>query len=225
LQFIPGVEVAIGHRGAVYHLLLYGFDPDNAGLQAMLEESRLKLWHKKQLMAASLRRQGYQLPEYPANTNPGSTSPVYELARELVAIGKNQPFTFPQAWELCRQVEPKNRAALAQPAAKALAVAKAAGAIAILAHPARAGAEIASASDQTLLALLEMGLDGVEAYYPAHSPLETRHLVNFASRQNLLVSCGSDSHDERKKPVNWNTEFCRDLLELLLQNQSLPLAA
>jgi predicted metal-dependent phosphoesterase TrpH len=217
LRFIPGVEVAIEHKGAIYHLLLYGFNPENAKLQEMLRESRLKLWFKKQIMAAALRKIGYKLPGGTSPAGEGSTAPIYELACALV--NENEALTFKHAWEICREIEPKIR--VAQPAVKALAVGKAAGAIATLAHPGRGGAEISVASNETLRELVKSGLEGVEAYYSEHSHSETERLVNFAMEYDLLLSCGSDSHSAHKQLIPWSAELCRDLLECLSEN---PLA-
>lgn len=220
MHFIPGVEVAIEHRGSIYHLLLYGFDPENEKLQALLAQSRQRLWRKKQVMAASLKRRGYKLPETNVNGEKSSTSPLNELAKELCS--ENPQLSFRQAWDLCRQVEPKM--VTAQPARIALAVGKAAGAVAILAHPGRGGSEISVASNVTIKELVKMGLDGVEAYYSEHTPAETERLVKFAGAHNLLVSCGSDSHNAGRKPIPWNSTLCSALLNRLTE-KTLALAA
>ncbi|MEI7554223.1 PHP domain-containing protein [Candidatus Chlorohelix sp.] len=209
IQFIPGVEIAIEHKGSVYHLLMYGFDPENAEINALLEETRLKHWHKKQIMRERLEMRGYKIAESPLDAITESISPIYELACSL----ENDELNFNQAWAICREVEPKYK--IAQPAKKVLDIARNAGAITILAHPGRGGAEIAYASNRIILELVKLGLEGVEAYYHAHDTSEEERLVELATRHKLLVTCGSDSHDTKRKPIAWNPALCNQFLERL----------
>jgi predicted metal-dependent phosphoesterase TrpH len=209
IQFIPGVEVAIEHNGAVFHLLMYGFDTENAEINALLEETRLKQWHKKQIMRERLEMRGYKIAESPLDAIAQSISPIYELACSL----ENDGLNFKQAWAICREIEPDYK--VAQPAEKVLNIARNAGAITILAHPGRGGAEISYASNRAILELVKLGLDGVEAYYHAHNTSEEDRLVKLANRHNLLVTCGSDSHDAHRKPIAWNPALCDQFLERL----------
>jgi predicted metal-dependent phosphoesterase TrpH len=210
LRFVNGVEIAVEHRNKNYHLLLYGFQLENRSLQNMLEQTRQRLQIKKEIMGEALSKRGYYINRI---KNSESTSPVYELATALVET--NQRLYFREAWELCRAMEPEM--SLAQPVEKALAIARNAGAVTVLAHPGRGGAEITVASDETLEELVELGLDGLEVYYSTHTPAETERLLRFSQKRNLLVSCGSDSHDENRKPYPYNSTLCLALLERLRQ--------
>jgi hypothetical protein len=76
-----------------------------------------------------------------------------------------------------------------------IAVAHQLGAVAILAHPGRSkGIYAISADADDLAALVEVGLDGVEVYYPSHSAEQQVFLLRAAQRYGLLISGGSDSH-------------------------------
>jgi len=44
--------------------------------------------------------------------------------------------------------------------------------------------------------LKEKGLQGVECYYPTHSPMLTDLCVTFCKENNLLITVGSDEHGE-----------------------------
>ncbi len=44
------------------------------------------------------------------------------------------------------------------------------------------------------------GVDGLEAYYPKHSPEETKYLLDLCEKHGLLVSGGSDFHGLSIKP-------------------------
>jgi predicted metal-dependent phosphoesterase TrpH len=72
--------------------------------------------------------------------------------------------------------------------AQAVAVIRAAGGLAVLAHPGW------SKQEGLIDDLAGAGLDGVEVYYPDHTPAEIEHLLGLARRHNLLVTGGTDFH-------------------------------
>lgn len=49
-------------------------------------------------------------------------------------------------------------------------------------------------AEQALRALVQAGVDGVEAWHPEHSPAEAEALVRLAAQEGLLVTGGSDYH-------------------------------
>jgi hypothetical protein len=59
----------------------------------------------------------------------------------------------------------------------------------------------------------EAPLDGLEVYYPAHTPAQIEMYREYAQRHGLLVSAGSDSHGPHKPPIKYRAALCRDLLE------------
>jgi 3',5'-nucleoside bisphosphate phosphatase len=63
-----------------------------------------------------------------------------------------------------------------------------AGGLAVMAHPALSGLV------HLIPQLVEAGLDGVEVYYPEHSPEQRAELLDIAARYNLVVTGGSDFH-------------------------------
>ena len=67
-----------------------------------------------------------------------------------------------------------------------------AGGVAILAHPYNYAKELDP--EKLLKYVLEFGLDGVEVYHPSCSEDQREYLLNFAKKNNLLVSGGSDYH-------------------------------
>ncbi|HTK09276.1 MAG TPA: PHP domain-containing protein, partial [Ktedonobacteraceae bacterium] len=57
-------------------------------------------------------------------------------------------------------------------------------------------------------------LDGIEVYYPTHSPELVATYLAYAAQHNLLISAGSDSHGPPgRMPIKYRAELCRDLLE------------
>jgi predicted metal-dependent phosphoesterase TrpH len=82
--------------------------------------------------------------------------------------------------------------------AEAIALVHRAGGKAFLAHPLLNGG--LGAAEATVARLASAGLDGLEALYARYSAEEQGELVALAARHGLLVSAGSDFHDEGSGP-------------------------
>ena len=74
---------------------------------------------------------------------------------------------------------------------------KQSGGIPVLAHP-------KLIKDDALVEhLLKQGIEGVEAFYPKHSPEDTERYVAMANKYNLMITGGSDFHGiEGRMPKN-----------------------
>jgi predicted metal-dependent phosphoesterase TrpH len=76
---------------------------------------------------------------------------------------------------------------------EAIEVVRASGGVAVLAHPGRL-------KDESILdELVEHGLAGLEVFYGTHTTQQTAHYRAKAKRYDLVMTAGSDFHDER-----WN---------------------
>jgi predicted metal-dependent phosphoesterase TrpH len=73
---------------------------------------------------------------------------------------------------------------------------KNAGGLAILAHPCTHGYPSRERLLKEILRLKEMGLDGLEVYYPYHGKDIIQWLLDITESNNLLISGGSDFHGE-----------------------------
>src|SRR3954470_3115167 len=61
IKVIPGVEITINWKGAMYHMLVYNFNPDDSGLNELLADTDRQMSAKKQEMIAGLKKRGYKL--------------------------------------------------------------------------------------------------------------------------------------------------------------------
>jgi hypothetical protein len=59
----------------------------------------------------------------------------------------------------------------------------------------------------------EAPVDGLEVYYPLHTPDQVAMYREYAQRHRLLTSAGSDSHGPENPPIKYRAELCRGLLE------------
>ncbi|MGD8399328.1 MAG: PHP domain-containing protein [Bacillota bacterium] len=77
---------------------------------------------------------------------------------------------------------------------EAIEIIRANGGISVLAHPGRIGA------DQAIPQLVSYGLQGLEVYYPAHTPEMVQHYLQMAENFQLVVTGGSDYHGKPSHP-------------------------
>jgi predicted metal-dependent phosphoesterase TrpH len=66
------------------------------------------------------------------------------------------------------------------------------GGLAVLAHPGLTG------RDDLIEYLVRIGIGGIEAYYPWHSPGDTARYLKICQRFDLVATGGSDYHGEAK---------------------------
>lgn len=71
---------------------------------------------------------------------------------------------------------------------EAIGLIHAAGGVAVMAHPAESGLV------HLIPELARAGLDGIEVYYPDHTPEQQAELLALADQHNLIVTGGSDFH-------------------------------
>lgn len=92
------------------------------------------------------------------------------------------------------------------------------GGVALIAHPGRGLQEPQEFTNYTPELLdqvrAEIPLDGIEVYYPTHTPEQVETYRAYAQQHNLLISAGSDSHGPPgRMPTKYRAELCRRLLE------------
>lgn len=73
------------------------------------------------------------------------------------------------------------------------------GGKAVLAHPYQLGFS-EEHLEQTIRALKNNGLDGLECYYPHHTPAMVAQYLGFAKKYDLHITAGSDFHGEAVHP-------------------------
>lgn len=217
IAVIPGTEVMTDWHGLAAHMLCYapiatGFSGD--ALQGILDDITARMLANTRQVYDTLVAQGYRFPrqaEVLARTG-GETRRAVDVMDLLIAHGYAQS----QRDALPMVVEAGYRQARA-PIGEAIAAAHADGAVCVLAHPGRGEGEIHRYEPDEIEALLrEAPLDGVEAYYPTHTPEQVEAYLALARRNRLLVSAGSDSHGpQHRMPIRYPVALAASLLRRL----------
>jgi predicted metal-dependent phosphoesterase TrpH len=189
LAFLRGVEVSTRLDGRLFHILAYGFDPDNAALAALLRKNRANLGQANDETIRCLISVGYPIDS--------ADYAAYEYDRTR---GGWKALNFLIDHGLCSDVEDYFSIVANRPAdippfphpAEAIAAIREAGGVPILAHP---GASLCPhITEADLHPFLELGVAGAECYSYAHDDATTCSCLDWCARHDLLVTGGSDCH-------------------------------
>ena len=86
-------------------------------------------------------------------------------------------------------------------AARAIETILNAGGIPVLAHPFLLQLQNDKALEDLVGTLVQMGLQGIEVYYPEHTPQQTALYAQIAKRHRLLITGGTDFHGALKPEI------------------------
>ncbi len=189
MEVVPGVELSSEGEWGDLHILGLYVDSQNGPLQKRLGELRAWRAARAQKMVERLAALGMPLEwEDVVRLSGDAAVGRLHIARALVQrgyvadigtafqryIGWGKPAYVPRA-----RLSP----------AEAIDLIRGAGGVAILAHPAASGVM------PHIPTLVSLGLQGIEVWYPVHSPQDVETLLRIARRYRLLVTGGSDFHN------------------------------
>jgi predicted metal-dependent phosphoesterase TrpH len=192
VELIPAVELSGWLNGEDVHILGYLIDPDRAVLVEKLKVLKQARSNRAALMVEKLNKLGINLSLARVQQLAGhSTIGRPHIADALLKNGLTS--TYDEAFHKYigtdgPAYEPKKYMS----AQEAIDLIQASGGVAVLAHPGILG------RDDLIIDLLEMRLDGIEAFHCQHDPYLTNHYMQMAKKYGLVFSGGSDCHGMRK---------------------------
>ena len=195
IEMIPGVEISVDLEGAEMHLLGYFIDyKDKALLERLLGLRKVRA-RRVERMLKKLDEMGFPLDM--EALLPGQMSGA--IGRLHIALGlfragyvKNLPEAFKR---YIGNDGPAYVPKMKLTKEEALELVIRAGGVPVLAHPSQLG------RDELIPELIDLGLVGLEAYYPSHSKFTTNHYMELARHYGILATGGSDSHGVNKDNV------------------------
>lgn len=210
LPVLVAVEMTTTWQGELTDLLCFGFDPGHHALNDLADSLLRRQQENSREVFENLQRQGCVFPADALSIVLAAPSSLQPHA--LVGLLKEHGYGLgePSAGKLVLQAgcrfETNDPAAVAEAAHRS-------GGVCLLAHPGREDGF--KTFDIPLLDQFrqEVPIDGLEVYYPLHTPAQTAMYREYARRQRLLTSAGSDSHGPDKPPIKYRAELCRGLLE------------
>lgn len=187
VEVIPGIEINTDEGEEEFHFLGYLIDPGSPSLQAALRRAREQRLVRARAILARLREAGIQAEEErvlaAANGAPicrphiaaalveaGHASTLAEAFHRY--LGRRTPFHVPRTGLTVRQ---------------AIAAIRGAGGVPTLSHPGPLAVD-------AVLALVPLGLLGIEVNHPDHSLEVAMRWEKLAIREGLAATGGSDYH-------------------------------
>lgn len=195
IRVIPAVELSSQlHKYTDMHLLGYGFDfQDPYLLRALQDFQEFRVTRNLQIIERvnSKLKDEQRLPLDPAavRQSAGGTIGRPHIARALFNAG--YVANNDEAFE--RYLVPCNVPKRYFPADEALRLIHSSGGLVVLAHPPYLTRD-RHKLEQLVAELVDMGLDGLEAYNNGAGMEDTDWLIKLARRHNLIVTGGSDFH-------------------------------
>ncbi len=205
LAFVTGVEVSAGipdslDNGQALHLLGYFIRPSDPGLASELVLLKKARAERNPRIVAKLNALGIPLRmEHVERIADGGQVGRPHMAAALVEMGAvpSQEAAFDR---YLAQGRPAYEEKFRLPAPRAIAAIKGAGGLAVMAHPGSLSMDDRSL-ERLVAVLSDMGLAGMEAYYPGHTPSMIKKFSRMARRAGLFVTGGTDFHGDNKPSV------------------------
>ena len=193
VTLLPGMELSGRLDGRSLHLLAYLFDPDQPMLAAELARIRDDRVLRARAMVDKLADLGVDISwEQVAAIAGQAVVGRPHIARAMAASGAiaSPREAFTRDWIADGGRAYVDRYALDP--ARAIGLVRAAGGVAVLAHP-RAGRDAWVSAGQ-IAGLAAAGLAGLEVFHPDQSDAERALLLALASDLSLVATGGSDDH-------------------------------
>jgi predicted metal-dependent phosphoesterase TrpH len=193
LEVIPGVELTAEIDSQELHILGYYIGHHNKKLIGKLE--MMKRIREKRIfeMVDKLKEQGVD------NIDPQEVldlSGVGTVGRAHLAVilkRKGWVNSFAEAFQkYIGDNSPAYVGKFKMSPQEAIKTVLDAGGIPVLAHPHSPG------QDDLIPELVDVGLQGIEVYYPGYSQSQIKHYKNLADKFGLLITGGSDYHGDIK---------------------------
>jgi len=190
VEVIPGVEINAQHEGKEAHILGYFVELGDTPLSRTLERLRRGRLERIRKIVSKLNGLGVGITveDVLAFAEKDGSLGRPHVARAIAAKGyaKNASEAF------AKFLDKDRPAYVPRPKLtphEAVSVIVDAGAVPVLAHPAVAGHW-----EGLIRELMALGLRGIEAYHPDHTPDQAEKYRGLAERLGLIVTGGSDAH-------------------------------
>jgi predicted metal-dependent phosphoesterase TrpH len=201
IDFLCGVEISAAAEGVDVHILGYGFDVEHPELVSELARIREAREDRIPQIVARLRALGIGLtPEDVVRVSGRGSIGRPHVAHALVEVGACG--SIDDAFDrFLRAGAPAFVPKRVPTAADAIARIRAAGGIAVLAHPLYAARDRPGGLAALVTSLVRQGLAGIETHYVSHRPRDRRRVARIARRLGLLATGGSDFHGATRPGV------------------------
>ncbi|MEA2083153.1 MAG: PHP domain-containing protein [Thermodesulfobacteriota bacterium] len=203
VEVIPGIEISSSYNDMFMHILGYGLRHDDPILIKRLAKIQEARKHRNERIISKLCKLGIEvtMADLKTYSKEGQTGRPH-IARLLL----DRKVVRTQQEAFSRYLRKGERAYVDRfryEAGVAINMIRDAGGLAILAHPVTIAPRLAGIRN-LVKNLQNMGLEGIEVYYPAHSSGLTKILKQVAIENEMLITGGSDFHGDNKPDITLN---------------------
>ena len=191
---LPAVEMDNEWRHEL-HILGLDVDPNNPTLIRALEIARERRERRNRIIYSKLKEAGYDIR--PLVDRPESTTTKLHIAHALIKGG----YASDVRDAFAKYLRPGQVGYYTEPRftpQQVIDIIHLADGLPILAHP----CHIRDNPHGLIRELYDLGLMGLEAYYPTSTPRQTEMYVSIARQYHMLVTCGSDFHGDNRPGVS-----------------------
>lgn len=213
VHVISAVEVTTSWHGKPADLLCFAAEFTSDALATLIQKTvRDQLVNSREIYRVLVEERGYSFPRQREILRERDGEVVRPIDNADLLVGHGYAPDFARAMDMIRAA---GYTQVTAPLEGAIAAAHASGAVTVLAHPGREEGEIQRYDpDQVEDLLAALPLDGIEVYYPTHTPEQTAAYAALAQRHGMLVSAGSDSHGPRHRlPIAYPARLATALLD------------
>jgi predicted metal-dependent phosphoesterase TrpH len=206
LGFLTGVEISAepppSYPGVgSIHILGYGIRLDDPELNRTLEKLQDARRDRNPRILARLAKLGIALRLEEVEIEAGGAQPGRPHIASLL-VKKGLARTIDDAFDrYLGNDKPAYVDKFRIEAGQAVGLINAAGGIPVLAHPCLLELENDQQLDEILREMISMGLKGLEVYFSAHTPEQTRRYAELAKRHDLLMTGGTDFHGDTQPDI------------------------
>ena len=198
-RFLSGVEFSCKDEGGKYHILGYGYDIDARPILDLVRSTHLLRMEKvRERLKALTEQYGFSFPEEElkelfSHAEPGKPHIGNMMTRLGYTKSKDEAIH-----DYLNKIKVRSKYIRPEDAIQGILKS---GGIPVLAHPIYgSGEELYIGEDLELRMrhLLELGIQGVEAYYSGFTAQMEEMMLDYADRFHLYVTAGSDYHGRNK---------------------------
>jgi 3',5'-nucleoside bisphosphate phosphatase len=193
-EVIPGIEISAQHIPGSMHILGFFLDIHHPLLNERLTFLQKSRAERNPKIVEKLNRLGIEIT-YQEVLEASGGGQVGRPHFANVLVEKKYVRNFQEAFDrFLKKGAPAYVEKVRFTSKDAIHFINEAKGVAVLAHPNTLGVGGYLELEKLIIQLVEAGLQGIEVYYPEHSPTEIAQFKAFAERYSLVSTGGTDYH-------------------------------
>jgi hypothetical protein len=194
VEVVPGVEISAEHSIGKMHILAYFIDPEETALCETLRRMNTRREQRNERIVERLNELGMpvsmdEVRSCAVGEVVGRPHIAQLLVKKGFVVSVRDAFNRFLRTGAAASVEKEKL-----PPDEVIRIIHGAGGVAVLAHPYQLLLGDGEKLAQFVSEMASDGLDGIECFYPEHSPEQTVRYSDLATRYGLVATGGSDFH-------------------------------